>query len=170
MRVPRSDFSLNGRFTMQTQRLALSIATALGIGLISLAPRALAANDSDGATMDCHMTFTLSGWSAIYNTATGSGTVTCDNGRSMPVTISARGGGLSFGKYRLEDGHGVFSDVTNIDQVLGTYARATVHAGAAKSAHSSAMTKGGISLAISGHGTGWNIGAGFSGFTIKSAQ
>lgn len=155
---------------MHTKGLVLSIAAALGIGLVSLAPGASAANDSNAGAMDCHMTFTLSGWSAIYKTATGSGTVTCDNGRSMPVTLSAEGGGLSFGKYKLEDGHGAFTDVTNIDQVLGTYARATAHAGAAKSAHASAMTKGDISLAISGHGTGWNIGVGFSGFTIKTAN
>ena len=155
---------------MHTKGLVLSIAAALAIGLASLAPGASAANDSNAGAMDCHMTFTLSGWSAVYKTATGSGTVTCDNGRSMPVTLSAKGGGLSFGKYRLEDGHGAFTDVTNIDQVLGTYARATAHAGAAKSAHASAMTKGDISLAISGHGTGWNIGVGFSGFTIKSAN
>lgn len=155
---------------MHTKGLVLSIAAALAIGLASLAPGASAANDSNAGAMDCHMTFTLSGWSAVYKTATGSGTVTCDNGQSMPVTLSAKGGGLSFGKYRLEDGHGAFTDVTNIDQVLGTYARATAHAGAAKSAHASAMTKGDISLAISGHGTGWNIGVGFSGFTIKSAN
>jgi hypothetical protein len=155
---------------MHTKGLVLSIAAALGIGLVSLAPGASAAHDSNAGAMDCNMTFTLSGWSAIYKTATGSGTVTCDNGRSMPVTLSAEGGGLSFGKYKLEDGHGAFTDVTNIDQVLGTYARATAHAGAAKSAHASAMTKGDISLAISGHGTGWNIGVGFSGFTIKTAN
>jgi hypothetical protein len=155
---------------MHTKGLVLSIAAALAIGLAPLAPGASAANDSNAGAMDCHMTFTLSGWSAVYKTATGSGTVTCDNGRSMPVTLSAKGGGLSFGKYRLEDGHGAFTDVTNIDQVLGTYARATAHAGAAKSAHASAMTKGDISLAISGHGTGWNIGVGFSGFTIKTAN
>ena len=155
---------------MHTKGLVLSIAAALAIGLVSLAPGASAANDSSAGAMDCHMTFTLSGWSAVYKTATGSGTVTCDNGQSMPVTLSAKGGGLSFGKYKLEDGHGAFTDVTNIDQVLGTYARATAHAGAAKSAHASVMTKGDISLAISGHGTGWNIGVGFSGFTIKSAN
>jgi hypothetical protein len=155
---------------MHTKGLVLSIAAALAIGLAPLAPGASAANDSNAGAMDCHMTFTLSGWSAVYKTATGSGTVTCDNGQSMPVTLSAKGGGLSFGKYRLEDGHGAFTDVTNIDQVLGTYARATAHAGAAKSAHASAMTKGDISLAISGHGTGWNIGVGFSGFTIKTAN
>ena len=42
--------------------------------------------------------------------------------------------------------------------------------GAGETAHASAMTKGNISLALSGHGTGWDIGVGFSGFTIKAAE
>jgi len=155
---------------MQTSKLSLSLATALGIGLLALAPGALAANDSNAGNMDCHMTFTLHGWSAVYETAGGSGTVTCDNGQTMPVTLSAKGGGLSVGNYRLTDGRGSFTDVSNIHQVLGSYARATAHAGAAQSAHASVMTKGDISLAIRGHGTGWNVGVGFSGFTIKPAQ
>ncbi len=155
---------------MQASKLSLTLATALGIGLLALAPGALAANDSHAGKMDCHMTFTLHGWSAIYNTATGSGTVTCDNGRTMHVRLSAKGGGLSVGKYKLDKGRGVFSDVTNIDQVLGTYARASAEAGAANSAQASVMTKGDISLAIRGHGTGWNVGVGLSGFTIKAAH
>jgi hypothetical protein len=155
---------------MRTKGLAISTAAALGIGLVSLAPGALAANDSNAGTMDCHMTFALHGWSAIYKTASGSGTVTCDNGQTMPVTLSAKGGGLTVGKYRIDDGHGAFTDVTNIHQVLGSYARASAHAGAGETAHASAMTKGNISLAISGHGTGWDIGVGFSGFTIKAAE
>lgn len=155
---------------MQTHGLALSAAATLGIGLLLLAPGARAANDADSSAMDCHMTFTLSGWSAIYETASGSGTVTCDDGQSLPVTLDAKGGGLSFGKYKIDDGHGDFTDVTNIRQVLGSYARASAHAGAGESAHASAMTKGNISLALSGQGTGWDIGVGFSGFTIKAAK
>jgi hypothetical protein len=32
------------------------------------------------------------------------------------------------------------------------------------------MTKGNVTLAINGHGTGWNLGVGFSGFTIEAAE
>lgn len=155
---------------MQTKGLALSTAAALGISLLSLAPVARAANDSNAEAMECHMTFTLSGWSAIYETASGSGTVTCDNGQSLPVTLSAKGGGLTLGKYKIDDGHGDFTDVTDIRQVLGSYARANAHVGAVKSVRASAMTKGNISLALSGHGSGWDIGVGFSRFTIKAAE
>lgn len=155
---------------MRTKGLAISTAVALGIGVLSLSTGALAANDSNAEAMDCHMTFTLHGWSAIYKTASGSGMVTCDNGQSMPVTLSAKGGGLSVGKYKIDDGHGAFTDVTDMRQVLGSYARASAQAGAGESAHASAMTKGNISLAITGRGTGWDIGVGFSGFTIKAAE
>jgi hypothetical protein len=155
---------------MQTKGLVLSMAAAISVGLLSLAPGALAAKDSNTAGMDCRMTFTLGGWSAIYETATGSGKVTCDNGRTMNVRLSAKGGGLSVGKYKLDEGHGAFTDVTNIDEVLGTYARASAEAGAANSAQASVMTKGNVTLAINGHGTGWNLGVGFSGFTIEAAE
>lgn len=153
---------------MRTQGLFLAMAAALGIGLLSFAPGASAASDSNAKAMDCHMTFTLQGWSAIYKTASGSGTVTCDNGQSMPVKLSAKGGGLSVGKYRIDDGKGAFTDVTDIHHVLGSYARASAHAGAGETAHASVMTKGDISLAITGHGTGWDLGVGFSGFTITA--
>jgi len=155
---------------MRTKGFVISTAAALGVGLLSLTPGALAANDSNAGPMECHMAFTLHGWSAIYKTANGSGRVTCDNGQSMPVTLSAKGGGLSVGKYKIDDGHGAFTDVTNIRQALGRYARTSAQAGAGETAHASAMTKGNISLALSGHGTGWDIGVGFSGFTIKAAE
>jgi hypothetical protein len=48
-------------FIMQPQRLVLFTAATLGIGLLSLAPGALAANEGSDATMDCHMVFTLRG-------------------------------------------------------------------------------------------------------------
>lgn len=118
-------------------------------------------------TMTCRMSFTLSGWSAIYQTADGRGLVTCSNGKTMRVKVSAKGAGLSVGKYKLDNGHGKFSGITSIDEVLGTYATASAHAGVVNSSHAAAMTKGPVSLALTGTGKGWDIGAGFSGFTIR---
>jgi hypothetical protein len=116
------------------------------------------------------MTFTLSGWSVVYQTADGHGRVHCDNGQSMDVSLSAKGGGLSVGKYKLDDGHGEFSGITSISQVVGTYATASAHAGIVHSGHVAAMTKGDVSLKLSGKGTGWDIGAGLSGFTIHKSD
>lgn len=131
---------------------------------------ATAASAAEANTIKCQMTFTLSGWSAIYQTADGHGTVTCDNGQSMKVSLSAKGGGLSVGKYKLDDGHGEFSGVANLNQIVGTYATASAHAGVVHSRHVAAMTKGDVSLKLSGKGTGWDIGAGLSGFTIHKAD
>lgn len=155
---------------MRTQTLAFTLASALGIGLLSLAPAAVAANTQGTHTIDCHMTFKLSGWSVIYKTASGSGTVRCDNGQSMQVTLSAKGGGLTVGKYKITDGKGHITGLTSIHEVIGTYANATAHAGVVSSSHAAAMTKGNVSLALTGTGTGWDIGAGFSGFTISKAD
>ena len=44
------------------------------------------------------MKFDLKGWSAIYKTAKGDGTIHCDNGQSVEVSIKVTGGGLTFGK------------------------------------------------------------------------
>lgn len=139
---------------------------------VMLAPLgALAASGANAAeTMKCDMHFTLSGWSVVYQTADGHGTVTCPNGQTMKVDIDAKGGGLTVGKYKIDDGRGHFSGVTSIDDVLGSYATANAHAGAVKSGHAAAMTKGPVSLALSGKGKGWDIGAGFESFSISRAK
>ncbi len=118
--------------------------------------------------IDCTLRFSMAGWSVFYKTASGEGTVSCDNGQRMSVRISAKGGGLSFGKSRVVDGRGEFSGVRDIREVLGTYATAEAHAGASKSAKAQAMTKGEVSLALAGKGTGWDIGVAFGKFVIEA--
>lgn len=136
--------------------------TAAALTLASLSASVHAAN-----RIDCRMRFSLAGWSAFYKTASGDGTVTCDNGQKMKVHIRARGGGLTFGKSEITDGLGKFSEVYDIDQVLGVYASAGAHAGAGNSAEAQALTKGPVSLALSGKGTGWDLGVAFGKFTIS---
>jgi hypothetical protein len=123
--------------------------------------------DAREGTMTCKMTYTMSGWSVFYKSATGSGTVTCSNGKKMNVKISAKGGGLTLGKYKITDGFGEFAGVRDIKDVLGTYAAASADAAAKTAATAQAMTKGDVSLALSGKGEGWNLGVAFSGFTIS---
>jgi hypothetical protein len=125
------------------------------------------AGSAQAATVDCKLRFTLSGWSAFYKRADGSGTVTCSNGQSMQVKLQARGGGLSVGKSTVRSGVGEFSGVQNIHDILGNYASAEAHAGAVKSAQGQVVTKGEISLALSGTGDGWDLGIAFGRFTIK---
>lgn len=143
---------------------------ALWMALMLAPVGAVVAASAYAADVGCKMTFTLSGWSVIYQTASGSGVVTCRNGQTMPVEISAKGGGLTVGKYKIDNGKGTFTDVNDIKEVLGSYANATAHAGAVGSVHAAAMTKGSVSLALTGSGQGWDIGAGLEAFTISKPK
>ncbi|HMK57364.1 MAG TPA: hypothetical protein VK448_12060 [Dissulfurispiraceae bacterium] len=127
------------------------------------------AEGAERAQTKCRMTFNLSGWSIVYETAAGSGTVTCDNGQSATVRLRVKGGGLTAGKYRLH-GKGEFSDVWDISEIYGAYAAAEAHAGAVKSADAQVLTKGSVSLAIASKGSGFNLGVSFSGFKIEPAR
>jgi hypothetical protein len=135
--------------------------------VLALASLSLLGTSAHAAGVDCKLKFTMSGWSAIYKRADGTGTVTCNNGQSMHVKLAARGGGLSAGKSTIRNGVGEFSSVQSIDDVLGSYASAEAHAGAVKSAQGQVVTKGEISLALSGTGEGWDLGIAFGKFTIK---
>ena len=117
--------------------------------------------------VDCEMRFSLSGWSAFYKTASGTGTITCNNGQRMNVSIRAKGGGITFGKSSVENGRGEFSGVRGIDELLGTYVAAEAHAGAAESGDAQVMTKGEVNLALAGTGKGWNLGIAFGKFVIS---
>ena len=137
---------------------------------LALAAPALLAVSSVAAAADaslkCTMTFTLKGWSALYQTASGSGTIHCSNGETLHVKLSAKGGGLTVGK-SVESGHGEFSDVESVNELLGAYAAAQAHAGAVKSAQAQVMTKGEVSLALSGKGRGWELGIAFGELKIE---
>jgi hypothetical protein len=122
------------------------------------------------ANLDCTMKFSLTGWSAIYKHAEGHGTVTCENGQSMKVKISAKGGGLTVGKSHIDDGTGKFTDVHKLSDILGTYAQGEATAGLGKSGTAQVLTKGTVSLALAGAGEGVDIGISFGGFTISKAN
>jgi hypothetical protein len=119
------------------------------------------------AGTDCEMTFSLKGWSAFYKTAKGDGVITCDNGQTARVKISSKGGGITAGKFKIEDAIGKFTEVGDISELFGGYAQAEAHAGAGKSAKAGVVTKGSISLSFAGKGTGVDLGVGFGNFIIE---
>ena len=127
----------------------------------------MAGTPARAGDISCWMNFQLSGWSVFYKTASGSGTVHCSNGQSMHVTLRAKGGGLTFGKTRINNGNGKFSGVGSMREVLGHYANAEAHAGAERSADAQVLTKGNVALALSGKGEGWNLGVAFGAFIIE---
>jgi hypothetical protein len=149
---------------ISNRKLAIVLgAVLLGASGFAMAGAASAAQPD----LDCKLTFSLKGWSAIYQHADGNGRVTCANGQSMPVHIRIRGGGLTAGKWRINDGQGKFTDVYKIDDVLGDYAAASADIGAVKSGTAQVLSKGTVSLALSGVGQGINLGIAGSKFTIS---
>ncbi|HEV7491408.1 MAG TPA: hypothetical protein VGO25_11415 [Rhodanobacteraceae bacterium] len=139
---------------------ALVVALTLGL------PSAQAAE----ANLDCKLKFSLTGWSLIYKRAEGSGVVTCENGKSLPVKITANGGGLTVGKTHIDNGTGKFTDVHRIEDVLGTYAQGDASIAAGKAGTAQVLTKGTVSLALAGAGEGIDIGVSFGGFSIERAK
>ncbi len=137
-------------------------AGALALGLALTALPAAAQN------MTCKLTFSSSSWSIFYKTTSGTGVVTCSNGQSLPVKITAKGGGLTVGKSKITNGFGEFAEVRQIRDVLGSYAAAEAHAGTVRSANAQAMTNGKVSLALAGKGEGWDLGVAFSKFTLSA--
>jgi hypothetical protein len=115
---------------------------------------------------DCELRFSVTGWSAIYKHAEGSGTVTCADGKSIPVNIEAKGGGLTVGKFKIDNGTGKFTDVHNIHEVLGSYAQGEANAGVIKSGDVQVLTKGTVSLALAGAGEGVDLGISVGAFTL----
>jgi hypothetical protein len=131
-------------------RLALSLASlALSLALPAQA---------ETAKVECEMKFTLKGWSFGFRSANGRGDVKCSDGTMFPVKLRIRGAGITVGKSVIEDGHGTFSSVAKADEILGGYAAAEAVAGAVKSAGAQVLTKGEVSLALSGTGRGWDLG------------
>lgn len=142
----------------------LAAAVSAGGGLAS------AGEESGEKLVTCKMTFDLKSWSAFYKSSKGSGSITCDNGQTAKVTITAKGGGITFGKSEVVGGTGKFSGARNIGELFGSYVQSEAHAGAGKSADAQALTKGEVSLALAATGRGVDVGFAFGKFTIEKAE
>jgi hypothetical protein len=142
-------------------KIACAGALLLGLGLSSAAQ----ADD-----LSCKMKFTLKGWSAIYKSYSGSGTIRCSDGSSMKVRLKSVGGGLTAGKSSIDDGHGDFAGVKDIHSIPGDYVSGGAGAGAVKSAGGQVLSKGEINLEISGTGRGWDVGVDLGKFTITEKK
>jgi hypothetical protein len=138
----------------------------LGLSAMVLTLITVASARADVKTTVCHMDYNLKGWSAFYKTAGGTGTITCDNHQTATVKLSAKGGGLTAGKSVVRDGYGQFSEVADIKELFGSYINGNATAGAGKSSEAGVMTKGEVSLALAGNGTGVELGVSFGKFTI----
>ncbi len=115
----------------------------------------------------CSLNFTSKQWSALYASAVGEGTVTCKDGSSMPVAISAKGVGITAGKWKITEGKGTFTHVSKIEDVLGNYLAVSGDVGVSKAGTAQALTKGKVSLALAGKGEGFDVGIAISAFKIS---
>ena len=118
----------------------------------------------------CTLKFDLQEWAAIYESAKGSGKITCDNGQSARVSIRSKGGGLSVGKFKISDGRGSFTDVSSINELFGKYVAADSNAGARKAADAWVMTKDKVKLGLAGTGEGWELGFSVDEFVIAKQK
>lgn len=150
----------------QSVRGLLGVCVVAAFLLGAVGARAAETTKEKKPEVKCQMVFSLAGWSAFYKQAKGDGTITCSNGQTSSVAIVAHGGGITFGKSKTVDGHGTFSAVGAIDELYGSYATSGAHAGAVNSAEAQAMTKGPVSLALSGTGKGFDLGFAFGSFKI----
>ena len=137
--------------------------------IAAFAAAALFAQNASAGELSCNLRFNLKGWSAFYKHSEGNGIVRCSDGSTLPVKIEAKGGGLTFGKSNIRDGQGKFSAVNNIHDVVGGYATAEASAAAGNAVKAQVVTKGPISLALSGKGTGVELGVSFGSFIISEA-
>lgn len=138
-----------------------AVASAAMMSLVALAQPAW------GGSTKCTMKYSLAGWSAGYSTASGSGTISCDNGQSARVSLRATGGGVTAGKSKIVNGSGTFSEVEDISELFGSYASAEAHAGMVGSSAAQVVTKGTVSLAFAGTGKGIDLGVTFGEFVIQ---
>ncbi len=131
--------------------------------LASIAP-------AHAADVNCTLHYNMSGGGAFYKHSTGTGEVSCSNGQRLAVSIESKGGGLTFGHSTIVDGVGKFSGVADIHDVIGGYATAEANAGAGNATKAQVVTKGSISLALTGKGSGHTLGVSFGSFIISERK
>jgi hypothetical protein len=137
------------------------------LATIGCALAATSATAADVTELSCTLKFTSSEWSALYASSQGKGTVTCTGGKSMPVVISAKGVGITAGKWKISEGSGTFTHVYKIEDVLGSYLALSGDVGLVKAGTARVLTKGKVSLALAGTGDGFDVGVAISDFKIS---
>ena len=135
------------------------------ISVNTFAAIANTANSADEITVksektktNCELNFSLESWSVFYKSGKGNGVISCDNGQKREVAIRSHGGGITFGKSKIVNGHGTFSEVYDMNKLFGGYAQSEAHAGAKKSVGAQALWNGNVGLTLSGKGEGWDVG------------
>ena len=122
-----------------------------------------------GPAISCTMTYKLKGWSFAYKQYDGIGEVSCSNGQRASVVLESKSLGFSIGVSEIE-GTGQFTELKDINEIYGTFMSLEGHAGVTKSAAGQVLTRGIISLALSGEGRGFDIGVTLGGLKISRPE
>lgn len=138
----------------------LAMLSLVGISLTWASPAAAEPMTS------CTMTYKMSGFSLVYKQYDGIGNISCRNGQRAQVVLASKSIGFTIGKSEIE-GTGVFSDVRNLNEIYGSFAAFEGHAGATTSIDGQLLTRGEISLVLTGKGRGIDIGVTLGALTIK---
>jgi len=93
-----------------------------GAAMLLIAGLSFAAATQADTSLKCTMHFTMKGWSAFYKTSSGHGTVSCNDGSSIEVALSSKGGGLTLGKSSIDNGYGEFTGA-NLRRVRNGHGR-----------------------------------------------
>ena len=121
---------------------------------------------ADTAMTSCTMTYHLSGFSLAYKQYDGTGNISCSNGEHATVSLSSKSIGFTIGKSEI-DGTGTFSAVKNLNEIYGSFLSLEGNAGATTSVDGQVLTRGEVSLALSGKGRGIDIGVSLGALTIS---
>jgi len=116
---------------------------------------------------DCDLKYTLKGWAAFYKTYEGTGTVSCPSGKSAQVKLSLKGGGFTFGAYKVVEGKGRIRGVEKIEDIYGNSFMMDGDAGFMKAVEGRWAPKGARTRTLSGKGTGYNLGFALGALNIQ---
>jgi hypothetical protein len=118
--------------------------------------------------VQCTLRYDMDRWRTLHRLAEGRGTIRCDNGRQLYVTLTARGSRVSAGNAKVRDARGTFSPVSDIHELLGDYGGVMTRDGAPGFAPSDVVTKGGVALTLPA-AAGWSLGITGGRFEIRMA-
>src|SRR5688572_12729864 len=78
-------------------------------------------------------------------------------------------GGITAGNARIRNGVGIFTEVWDINELIGDYRGASGQSGATRPARPNVITRGHVSLTLTRTRAGWNLGVTGGNFTIQRA-
>jgi len=148
----------------------MKLAMLIAFGVVMLSTHSMTLSEAADENIECQISFSSNEWSAAYARMVGQGLVSCDDGSSMPVWLWAKGGGITAGMWKITDGKGKFHNVRKIEDVLGEYISVSGDIGVSRAATARLLSKGKITLSLTGKGEGFDLGIAINEVKITSKR